>query len=111
MSEAKRESETSMSDPISPPPVTDRPNRIPWPPILDACVLVAAFGLQRLWPAPALMTAGPARWLGWTLVAAGIAVALAGVFHFRDIGTPVNPTGRATQLAASGIQDCPVTRA
>ena len=82
---------------------TDRPNRIPWPPILDAFTLIGAVVLQRLWPMPPLFAPGPARWFGWVVCGAGLAIAAAGVLHFRQIRTPIDPTARATTIATGGI--------
>lgn len=81
----------------------DRPNRIPWPPILDAVAIAGAVALQRAWPSPALFEPGPARWFGWVLCVAGLGIAAAGVLHFRQIRTPVDPTGQATTVATGGI--------
>jgi protein-S-isoprenylcysteine O-methyltransferase Ste14 len=82
---------------------SDRPNRIPWPPVLDALTIVGAVLLQRVWPLPPLVEVGPLRLLGWLVCIAGISVACAGVLHFRQVRTPVDPTGRATAVATGGI--------
>ena len=82
---------------------SDRPNRIPWPPVLDVTTVVAAVALQRVWPLPALFQPGPMRWLGWLTAAVGVAIGIAGVLHFRRIETPIDPTGRATRIATGGI--------
>ena len=87
----------------SPPSLNDRPNHIPWPPILDAVAITLAVALERLWPLPPLAASGPVRWVGWGLFAAGAAIAVAGVAHFLTIGTPINPTARATTIARRGV--------
>ena len=84
-------------------PGDDRPNRIPWPPVLDALTIVGAVLLQRSWPLPAIAEAGLVRWLGWSVCGVGLAIAVAGVLHFRQVRTPVDPTGRATTIATGGI--------
>jgi len=81
----------------------DRPNRVPWPPILDAVTIIAAVVLQRVWPLSPLVEPGVWRWPGWLLAAAGVAVALAGVIHFQRVGTAIDPTGRASRVATGGI--------
>jgi len=88
----------------TPQPSQDRPNRIPWPPIVYAAVLLGAWLLQRFVPLPASMPRDfPINLIGWLLFAAGIAAGLAGIFQFGALGTTVDPTGRASSLAASGI--------
>lgn len=83
---------------------SDRPNRIPWPPMLYATLAVAAALLERYVPGlPAWPESLVLRWLGWGLVLAGLGVALAGIFRFRADGTTVDPTGRASRLATAGI--------
>ena len=82
---------------------SDRPNRIPWPPILDGVTIVGAAALQWVLPLTPLVPPGPWRWLGWLGCLAGLAIAVAGVLHFRRIRTPVDPTSRATSMATGGI--------
>ena len=82
----------------------ERPNRIPWPPIIYVAVLIAAFALNRLVP---LRWYDGAYW-GWAPIGAvlaviGFAVAIAGVMAFRHHGTPLDPTARAEALATTGI--------
>lgn len=82
--------------------VRDRPNRIPWPPIIYAVAAVIAYVIDRtidLFP-PKLAGLGAT---GWAIAAAGLAIAVAGVVQFKLSGTPVDPTGRATVLATGGI--------
>jgi protein-S-isoprenylcysteine O-methyltransferase Ste14 len=81
----------------------ERPNRIPWPPILYAAVLVAALALNRLVPLDWFGSA----W-GWTPIGAvmavlGLGLGAAGFLAFRRAGTPVDPTARAEALATAGI--------
>ncbi len=77
------------------------------PPV--ALVLIAAAGMVALaWGVPAATLPLPAtgRWVAAiALVAAGVAVALAGVLAFRRQRTTVNPMApeRATALVAVGI--------
>ncbi len=81
----------------------DRPNRIHWPPLLYLAVIVAAWGLQRVWPLPALVTGAPAYRLGSLLVVVGFAIALAALYRFRQDGTSFDPTAPARAMATRGI--------
>jgi protein-S-isoprenylcysteine O-methyltransferase Ste14 len=93
------------ANPPAPPasPSDDRPNRLPWPPILYVAVLVAAYGLERVAPLDILPHASAWRSGGWVLFTLGIAAGVAGIVQFRAIGTPVDPTGQARKLARAGI--------
>lgn len=82
---------------------SDRPNRIPWPPILDVATIAAAYGLERVLPLGLLPEAAALQVAGAIMMGIGIAVALAAIVRFKSIGTPVDPTGRATRLATDGI--------
>jgi protein-S-isoprenylcysteine O-methyltransferase Ste14 len=79
------------------------PNTIPWPPILYLLTLVLAYGLQWLWPLPTLIGPPINSLLGWPLLLLGICLGLAAIVRFRSVGTPVDPTTRATVLATRGI--------
>jgi len=81
----------------------DRPNRIPWPPVIDVAVLVAAWALERTVPLSMMPEGSLLRWAGWAVVVAGLAIAVAGFGYFQAIGTAVNPTGQASKLATGGI--------
>lgn len=82
---------------------TDRPNRLPWPPILYAAVLLGAYGLERFWPLPAPSELILVRALGGLAFCLGFAIALSGVLRFRKAGTPLDPTGIASTLVQDGI--------
>lgn len=81
----------------------DRPNRVPWPPLLYAGLFTLAYGLERWAPLPAWREIAALRWLGWGIVAAGLALAIAGIARFRAVGTTFHPTGAADALADNGI--------
>lgn len=81
----------------------DRPNRVPWPPIIDVSVLAIAWIMEKLVPVSMMMTEFSVRAAGWVVVAVGLAVAVAGIGYFQSIGTTVNPAGRASKLATGGI--------
>ncbi len=46
---------------------------------------------------------GITRVVGVVLASVGVALALAGVFRFRALGTTINPAGQASSLATGGI--------
>jgi protein-S-isoprenylcysteine O-methyltransferase Ste14 len=93
----------------TPPPESandpsDRPNRVPWPPLLYATVLCLAALLERYSPSlPAWPESFALRWLGAALFLTGLGIAVAGLLRFRADDTTVDPTGRATNLATEGI--------
>lgn len=82
----------------------DRPNSIPWPPILFAGGALVALGLQWLvplpWPGGAL--AAVLAMLGAFLVAAGIALDLGTMLAFIRHKTTVLPHRGATRLITDG---------
>lgn len=82
---------------------TDRPNRVPWPPLIYVAGALLAVAVDRtfsLHPLTLPPSLGP---LGWGLVVLGVGVAIAGVVTFKRAGAVVNPTGPATVLATGGI--------
>ncbi len=81
----------------------DRPNRLPWPPIIYAIVLVLAYILERFAPLADMPRHGAWQSAGWALFTLGIAIGVAGIVYFRTVGTPVDPTGQAKVLATGGI--------
>jgi protein-S-isoprenylcysteine O-methyltransferase Ste14 len=81
----------------------DRPNVIPWPPILYVLVPLLAYGLQRFWPLAPLIAEPPARLIGWLFLLAGLGFGIAGILRFRRLGTPIEPTAPAKVLATGGI--------
>ena len=85
------------------PPADDRPNRIPWPPILYVLAFAAAYVLEHSIPLSNMPRHGAWQLIGWAVFALGIGIGLAAILAFKAIGTPVDPTGRATQLVTTGI--------
>jgi protein-S-isoprenylcysteine O-methyltransferase Ste14 len=88
---------------ISLSPAEDRPSRIPWPPVIYVATLVVAWLLERWAPLFALPGGSVIRAIGWLVLAAGIGLGLAGLLHFRAIGTTFDPTGAASRMADGGI--------
>jgi len=82
----------------------DRPNTIPWPPLLYAGAALVALGLQALLPLP--WPGGPwaavLAMAGVFLAAAGIALDLATMLAFRRHQTTVLPNRGATRLITDG---------
>ena len=82
----------------------ERPNSIPWPPILFAGAALVALGLQALVPLPWPDGAWRAAlaMAGLFLVAAGLALDLATMLAFRHHRTTVLPHRGATRLITDG---------
>ena len=86
------------------PDLRDRPNTLPWPPILFAGAALVALGLQALLPLPwpAGVWAAALAMLGLLLAAAGLALDLATILAFRHHRTTVLPHRGATSLITDG---------
>jgi protein-S-isoprenylcysteine O-methyltransferase Ste14 len=85
------------------PAGADRPNTLPWPPLLYAGALAAGFLLHWIWPLAPLIDAPLAGLIGVPLLISGLAFGLAAIVRFRVVGTPIDPTARAKKLATAGI--------
>ena len=92
---------------MPPPMVTDprdRPNRIPWPPLLYGSAALIALGLHYLVPLP--WPGGTARIIlaatGLCLVCAGVALEIATALAFRRHRTTILPHRGATALITGG---------
>jgi protein-S-isoprenylcysteine O-methyltransferase Ste14 len=82
---------------------TERPSRIPWPPLLLIGVLVGAVALGRISPLPwPGLDDWPARAVGLGLGAAGVVLLIAAILALRRSGTTVLPDVGATVLVTSG---------
>jgi protein-S-isoprenylcysteine O-methyltransferase Ste14 len=81
----------------------DRPNTIPWPPIIYAAVLAATCLLQRLIPIRPIAYPPVSNLVGWPIFVWGIAIAVVALLQFRAAGTPFDPTAPAKHLATAGI--------
>lgn len=82
----------------------DRPNSIPWPPILFAGAALVALGLQALLPLPwpGGVWAAVLAMAGLFLASAGLALDLATMLAFRRHRTTVLPHKGATRLITDG---------
>jgi protein-S-isoprenylcysteine O-methyltransferase Ste14 len=82
---------------------TERPSRIPWPPILLFGVLFTALALGRMSPLPwPGLDDWPARAVGLGLGMTGIALMIWSILTLRRHGTTVLPDVGATALVTSG---------
>jgi protein-S-isoprenylcysteine O-methyltransferase Ste14 len=79
----------------------DRPNRIPWPPLIGAAAVVAALAGARVFPM-GVPFAPLARPLGWALIAAGLALVLWAIATFRRARTNLMPNRGADRLVVDG---------
>lgn len=85
------------------PAVSGRPSTVPWPPILLAAAIIAAFALGRLQPLPwSGLDDLPARMIGYGIGALGLALAAWSVLTLVRAGTTVRPDAAATVLVTSG---------
>ncbi len=85
--------------------ILQRPNRIPWPPILLLAAVLAAWVLETLWPAAALfVSTGPwLRIIGAVAVLAGLALDLAAMRAMHRQHTNVMPHRGAQKLVTDGV--------
>ncbi|MFO1132625.1 MAG: isoprenylcysteine carboxylmethyltransferase family protein [Hyphomicrobiales bacterium] len=86
------------------PDRTERPNTLPWPPVLFAGAALIALGLQVLFPLPwpGGAWAAALAMLGLFLAAAGLALDLASMLAFRRHQTTVLPHRGASRLITDG---------
>jgi protein-S-isoprenylcysteine O-methyltransferase Ste14 len=80
----------------------DRPNRLPWPPILYAIGLVLPWALQEVIELPLLDAGDLGVAAGWALIGWGLVIGYLAIRSFAAIGTPVDPTSPAHKLATFG---------
>lgn len=84
--------------------LSDRPNRIPWPPILFAGTALIALGLNRLlplpWPRGGASAALAAA--GLVMVVAGLALDIGTMISFARHRTTVMPHRGASRLITTG---------
>jgi protein-S-isoprenylcysteine O-methyltransferase Ste14 len=79
----------------------DRPNRIPWPPLIGAAAIVAASVGWRAFPL-GVPFAPLTRPLGWALIAAGLALALWAIATLKRARTNLMPNRGADRLIVGG---------
>ena len=84
--------------------IAQRPNRIPWPPLIYIAALLAAWGLQVLWPGGAFL-ASLGTWLrvlGVLLALVGVTFDLAAMRAMRRAQTSTLPHRGAQHLVTDG---------
>lgn len=84
--------------------MSDRPNRIPWPPILFIAAAAAAIGLHRLWPLPwphGVLRYGFAA-IGLCLICAALALEFTAALAMRRRTTTILPHRGASSLLTDG---------
>jgi protein-S-isoprenylcysteine O-methyltransferase Ste14 len=82
-----------------------RPNRVPWPPVIYVGVVVTAVGLQRIWPL-GWSAAFPMQWLapvGWATAVAGLLIDVAAMWAMRRARTNILPHRGADRLVTDGV--------
>jgi protein-S-isoprenylcysteine O-methyltransferase Ste14 len=91
-----------MSDPAA-----ERPNVVPWPPLLYAAGLIAPWLLQWAVPLPLLLLEEPfdaiQAGVGWGILAAGCTMAWFAIRSFMGVDTAIHPTHPARRLVTFGI--------
>ena len=83
----------------------DRPNVIPWPPILVVISLVAGYLLSRYLPLPWLEDGGASGLLqavGALLILTALLLIVTAIREFRKARTSPNPTRAAAHLVTGG---------
>jgi protein-S-isoprenylcysteine O-methyltransferase Ste14 len=85
----------------------DRPNTIPWPPVLYLLALALPWPLQSFLPMPDMRLPGIAGdvvvALGWALMAWGLALGWFAIRSFMGAGTAIHPTHPADRLVTFGL--------
>ena len=82
----------------------DRPNRIPWPPILLFAIIALGIGLQWLVPLAWIygLAALEATVMGVTMIVAAFAIDIWAAIVFRNHKTTIMPHQRSAQLVTRG---------
>jgi protein-S-isoprenylcysteine O-methyltransferase Ste14 len=83
----------------------NRPNRLPWPPMIYAASAGLAVVLHQLSPLPWFSSPFDValRWLGIALIAAAITIDIAAVIAFRRHNTTILPNKATSRLITNGI--------
>lgn len=85
--------------------IAQRPNRIPWPPILVLAAILAAAALDAVWPAGALFS-GAGAWLrivGIAVACTGLGFDLAAMLTMHRARTNIVPHRAAGHLVTGGV--------
>lgn len=83
----------------------DRPNKVPWPPILFLAAVLAALALEAIWPMGPLPVA--IRWglriAGFVVAMAGLGLDLTAMLAMRRARTNILPHRAADRLLTGGV--------
>lgn len=83
---------------------SDRPNRVPWPPIILATAIAAAVLLGILIPIPATAFQSPVlRAAGFVCIAIGAVLDVTAMFQMRRLRANILPHRAATVLVTTGV--------
>lgn len=85
--------------------ITQRPNRIPWPPILAVGAVFAAWILEAVWPTGEMLD-GAGRWArvtGILVAATGLGFDLAAMLTMHRARTNILPHRAAGHLVTNGV--------
>lgn len=91
------------------PDPAERPNRIPWPPMLYGAALAIGLVAGRIWPLP--LGLGAAGWIGLPLAAAGLGLdfwALVTFVRAKSNVLPHRPAGRLLQHGPFALSRNPI---
>jgi protein-S-isoprenylcysteine O-methyltransferase Ste14 len=78
----------------------DRPNTIPWPPLIFIGMAAIAIALGRIWPLG--VDWSPLKYIGAAMLLLGIAIEVWSFFSFRKHQTTIMPNKGAERLITSG---------
>src|SRR5690606_19728596 len=83
---------------------TDRPNTLPWPPLIYASAVAIALVVNWLWPLPWIpgMLAEILFAIGWLLIVGALALDITAIRALSRAGTTVRPDRASSQLVTSG---------
>jgi protein-S-isoprenylcysteine O-methyltransferase Ste14 len=84
--------------------VTDRPNSLPWPPIIYLAAIAVSFLLAVFYPLPwfAQPLSGILSAIGWLMIAAFVALNISAIRAMRRAGTTVRPDRGTDHLVTDG---------
>ncbi|MFK5977352.1 MAG: isoprenylcysteine carboxylmethyltransferase family protein [Rhizobiaceae bacterium] len=82
----------------------DKPNTVPWPPIIVICALAAGYLLHKIYPLPWLpgVAAELAFGLGLLLGAIALTIIISTIRTLAKHNTTVHPTKSASKLVTTG---------
>ncbi len=79
---------------------SDRPNHIPWPPLIYIGCAIVAVIVNRAWPIAA--ESAVLKWIGVLLLVVAIAIEVWSFFTFRKHQTTIMPNKGAAHLISDG---------